>query len=117
MGATLVNERTDAPIATDVEVAETRADRRRGLLGRDRLDPSAALVLKPCVAVHTAFMRFAIDVAFLDRDGYAVKLVSDLVPWRLAGAARAHTVVELAAGSLRRHAVAIGDRLYVRANR
>jgi uncharacterized membrane protein (UPF0127 family) len=112
----LVNERTRAPIATDVEVAETRAERRRGLLGRDGLDPSAALVLTPCVAVHTAFMRFPIDVAFLDHDGYAVKLVSNLVPWRIAAAARAHTVVELAAGSLRRHAVAVGDRLYVRAN-
>jgi uncharacterized protein len=116
MPVTLINERTRAPIATDVELAETRAERRRGLLGRDRLDPSAALVLTPCVAVHTAFMRFAIDVVFLDHDGYAVKLVNDLVPWRIAAAARAHSVVELAAGSLRRHEVAVGDRLYVRAN-
>jgi uncharacterized protein len=116
MAVFLVNERTRAPIATEVEVAETRADRRRGLLGRDSQDPSAARVLTPCVAVHTAFMRFPIDVAFLDHDGYAVKLVSNLVPWRIAAAARAHTVVELAAGSLRRHAVAVGDRLYVRAN-
>jgi len=116
MSVFLVNERTRAPIATEVEVAQTRADRRRGLLGRDHLDTSAALVLTPCVAVHTAFMRFPIDVVFLDQDGYAVKLVSDLGPWRIAAAARARTVVELAAGSLRRHAVAVGDRLYVRAN-
>jgi uncharacterized membrane protein (UPF0127 family) len=112
----LVNERTRTPIATEVEVAETRADRRRGLLGRDSLGPSAALVLTPCVAVHTAFMRFPIDVVFLDREGVAVKLVNDLGPWRIAAAAKAHSVVELAAGSLRRHAVTVGDRLYVRAN-
>jgi uncharacterized membrane protein (UPF0127 family) len=114
MAAVLVNERTRVPIATEVEVAETRAARRKGLLGRDRLDPTAALVLTPCVAVHTAFMRFPIDVVFLDREGCAVKLVSDLAPWRIAGAARAHSVVEFAAGTLRRHQVTVGDRLSVR---
>jgi uncharacterized membrane protein (UPF0127 family) len=111
----LVNERTNTPIVTNVELASTRKARRRGLLGRDRLEPTSALMLTPCLAVHTAFMRFSIDVAFLDRDGFAVKLVSDLPPWRMAAAARAHSVVELAAGTLRRHAVALGDRLYLKA--
>jgi uncharacterized membrane protein (UPF0127 family) len=113
MAFALVNERTRAPIATEVEVASTRAARRRGLLGRGSLDPSTALMLTPCVAVHTAFMRFAIDVVFLDRDGFAVKLVNDVQPWRMAVAARAHSVVELPAGTLRRHAIALGDRLYL----
>lgn len=110
----LVNERTHAAVATAVELASTRATLRRGLLGRDHLDPSSALILTPCLAVHTAFMRFPIDIVFLDRDGFAVKLISDVVPWRLAASASAHSVVELAAGSLRRHAVALGDRLYLR---
>jgi uncharacterized protein len=116
MPVLLVNERTRIPIATAVELAETRKERRRGLLGRDSLHPSAALWLAPCAAVHTAFMRFPIDVAFLDRDGVAVKLVSDLPPWRIAASPRARTVVELPAGSLRKHEVEIGDRLYVRSN-
>jgi uncharacterized membrane protein (UPF0127 family) len=114
MPVALVNERTRAAIATEVELASTRASRRRGLLGRDRLDPSSALMLTPCLAVHTAFMRFPIDIVFLDQDGYAVKLVNDVQPWRMAAAARAHTVIELSAGSLRRHAIALGDRLYLR---
>jgi uncharacterized membrane protein (UPF0127 family) len=114
MALALVNDRTRTSIATDVELAETRATRRRGLLGRDHLEPTAALMLMPCAAVHTAFMRFPIDVVFLDRDGIAVKLVSNLRPWRMAGAAKAHSVVEMAAGSLRRHAVAVGDRLYLK---
>ena len=113
MALALINERTRAPIATEVELASTRATRRRGLLGRDSLSPSSALMLTPCVAVHTAFMRFAIDVMFLDIDGHAVKLVSDVAPWRMTASVRAHTVVEMAAGSLRRHAIALGDRLYL----
>jgi uncharacterized protein len=113
MATALINERTRAPLATTVELAVTRRARRRGLLGRDGLEESAAIVLAPCAAVHTAFMRFAIDVLFLDRDGRAVKIRTDVAPWRMAMAARAYAVVEMAAGSARRHDVQIGDRLYV----
>lgn len=113
MAMALVNNRTERPLATSVELAETRAERRRGLLGRDRMDTSSALLLTPCFAVHTAFMRFSIDVIFVDRDGSVVKLVPQMEPWRMAIAFRACSVVELAAGMLERHAVAIGDRLYL----
>ena len=113
MAAILMNERTHEPVATELELAVTRRARRRGLLGRDGLDDSAALILAPCTAVHTAFMRFAIDVLFLDRDGRAVKIVSNVVPWRIALAARAYAVVEMTAGSVTRQGVQLGDRLYV----
>jgi len=109
----LVNERTGAPIATTVERAVTRTSRRRGLLGRDGLAASAALMLEPCAAVHTAFMRFAIDVVFLDREGYAVKIVRNLLPWRIAVSPRAHVVVEMAAGSLDHLDLSVGDRLFL----
>jgi uncharacterized membrane protein (UPF0127 family) len=109
----LVNQRTGVCIATAVERAVTRAARRRGLLGRDGLAASCALMLEPCPAVHTAFMRFAIDVVFLDREGYAVKIVRDLAPWRIAVAARAHSVVEMAAGSLAHLDLVTGDRLFL----
>ena len=113
MARVLMNERTQAPVATTLEVAVTRRARRRGLLGRDGLDASAALILAPCTAVHTAFMRFAIDVLFLDRDGRAVKIVPDVAPWRIALAAHSYAAVEMAAGSIRRQGVQLGDRLYV----
>ena len=113
MALTLMNQRTGDSVATDVELAVTRTSRRRGLLGRDRLDDSAALILEPCAAVHTAFMRFNIDVVFVNRSGYAVKIVEDVPPWRIAVAPSAHAVIEMAAGALKRHGVSIGDRLYV----
>jgi uncharacterized membrane protein (UPF0127 family) len=109
----IVNQRTGTPIATAVERAVTRSSRRRGLLGRDRLDPHCALILEPCTAVHTAFMRFAIDVVFIDRAGYALKIVRNVVPWRIAIAAGAHAVVEMAAGSIAPHELMVGDRLMV----
>jgi uncharacterized protein len=76
----LINERTGKPVARVVEVANTRAARNRGLLGRDGLGASHAIVLSPCFSIHTAFMRFPIDVLFVDCDGCAVKMVPALAP-------------------------------------
>jgi uncharacterized membrane protein (UPF0127 family) len=108
----LVNARSEATIASDVTLALTRAERNRGLLGRDSLAPSAALVISPCHSIHTMFMRFPIDVIFVDRDGRAARIVRDLAPWRIALALRAHAVIELAAGSLTRD-LRVGDELYL----
>ena len=110
----LVNQRTDRPVADRVEVAVTRSSRRKGLLGRTGLEDSTALILAPCAAVHTMFMRFPIDVVFVDADGCALRMVPNLRPWRIAVEPFAHAVVELPAGSLGRRQVGIGDRLYLR---
>jgi uncharacterized membrane protein (UPF0127 family) len=111
----LINQRTGEIVAQHVEIADTRATRRRGLLGRDSLGASSALMLSPCFAVHTAFMRFPIDVVFVDGEGRAVRIVRDLTPWRIAGAWGAQRVFELPAGELRGRDVRVGDRLYLEA--
>src|SRR2546425_12241063 len=97
----LLNRRTGVAIATSVELATTRGQRRRGLLGRTGLSDGAALILAPCGAIHSAFMRFAIDAAFLDGHGRVLHVVHTMTPWRIAWARRSHAVVEMAAGSLR----------------
>jgi uncharacterized membrane protein (UPF0127 family) len=110
---TLVNYRTQTIVANRVEVADTRRARRRGLLGRDRVEADAAMLLTPCRAVHTAFMGFPIDVVFIDRYGRTVQLVHGLQPWRMAVSLRAHAVIELAAGRLQSCGVEPGDRLFL----
>ena len=110
---TLMNARTRCAVADEVEVALTRKARRKGLLGRERLAPFSAMVLAPCAAVHTLFMRFAIDVIFVDRDGRALHVVPQLGPWRAAMSLFAHAVIELPAGTLASREVAVGDPLYL----
>jgi uncharacterized membrane protein (UPF0127 family) len=105
----LVNRQTSETISTSVEVAATRRTRRRGLLGRSGMAPSEALILAPCCAIHTAFMRFAIDVIFVDSRGRVLKIVRELPPWRMAIAPRAHAVIELAAGALKTRGLKVGD--------
>ncbi|HZT77232.1 MAG TPA: DUF192 domain-containing protein [Vicinamibacterales bacterium] len=106
----LVNQRTGDAVATVVEIAATRATRRQGLLGRASLDASAAMVIAPCFAVHTMFMRFPIDAVFVDREGTVRKIVT-LPAWRAAADVRASAVVEFAAGAAR--GLRVGDRLYL----
>jgi uncharacterized protein len=110
----LIVERTGRALASAVEIAETSERRRRGLLGRDSLDPSAALIIAPCVSIHTFFMRFPIDVVFVDRDGRVLKIAADVKAWRIAAAFRAFAVVELNAGAARRAELVAGDRLVLR---
>jgi uncharacterized membrane protein (UPF0127 family) len=112
-GPWLVNQRTDEALADRVEVAVTRRDRRKGLLGRDVFETSSALIIAPCFSIHTMFMRFDIDAVFVDDDGRAVKVVQRLTPWRIAMEPFAHAVVEFPAGSLEDRPVDVGDRLYL----
>lgn len=82
--------------------AERWPDRLRGLIGKPPPAPGHALLISPCAAVHTAFMRYPIDVVFLDRRGSIIKHVEALRPWRAAACWRARHTLELAAGEARR---------------
>ena len=99
-------------VVAAAEVAERAADRRRGLLGRDGLEPGTGMLLRPCSSVHTFFMRFRIDVVFLDRDGRVLRVVQGMGPGRLAwGGWRAWQTLELASGAAAAAGVHRGDRL------
>jgi uncharacterized membrane protein (UPF0127 family) len=83
----------------------------KGLLGRRELPSSEGILLKPAGSVHMAFMRFAIDAVFLDRDLRVVKIAADLKPWRMAGARGAKSTLEIASGEAARRGLSVGDRL------
>ena len=109
----LRNASNGALVAGVVETAFERTARNRGLLGRGGLGEGHALILAPCNSIHTFFMQFAIDVAFVDRSGQVLRMKTAVRPWRLAFALGAFAVVELAAGELRRARIQPGDRLLV----
>jgi len=92
-------------------LADTALARMRGLLGRRALPTGEGILLRPAGSVHTAFMRFAIDAVFLDRDGTVVKIAHHLRPWKTAGGRKAKAVLELPAGEAERRGLAVGERL------
>ena len=93
-----------------VELARSLFDRMRGALGRRELGADRALHIAKCGSIHTFFMRFSLDVVFLDRYGGVVRVVTGVGPWRVVfGGSRACSVVELDAGALPEGTLLPGD--------
>jgi uncharacterized membrane protein (UPF0127 family) len=107
----LRNSRNSQLLATSVEPAFDSRSRRRGLLGRDRLDPGAALIIGPCSSIHTFFMRFAIDVVFAAKDGRVMKSYAAIPARRIAFAWGAYVAIELPAGTVAGCDTRAGDQL------
>jgi len=107
------NTRSQRVIAHDLISAFDSRSRRVGLLRHRSFPPGAAILIAPSNAVHTFFMRFPIDIAFITRDGRVVKVCHEVRPWRIAAAFRAYGVIELPAGTLAACDTAMGDVLAV----
>ena len=107
----VLNLTRNTVLATCMEVADSAAKRNKGLLGRESLAPGEGLWIRPCEAVHTFWMRFPIDLVYLDRKRRIRKLVSEVPPWRLSGCLTAHSVLELPAGTIRDTRTQRGDTL------
>lgn len=84
--------------------------RFKGLMGSKPQPIGQALLIPRCRSVHTCFMRYPLDIVYLNQSGTVVKLVHRLKPWRLSwGGAQAAQVLEMTAGGVERHAIQIGD--------
>ena len=92
-------------------VADRTLSRLRGLMGRRGLAPGEGLLLKPTPSIHTCFMRFPIDVVFLDAELRVIGIRADLRPWRLAGRRHTRAVLELRGGEARRLGLELGSVL------
>ena len=93
-------------------VAESFAARLRGLLGRRALQAGEGMLIRRESSVHTFFMRFAIDVVFLDADSRVLRVDANVGPWRLKACRGARSVLELAAGASA--GLSVGDRIELR---
>jgi hypothetical protein len=107
----VVNIARHKVIAARVEVATTSARRSKGLLGRTSLEPGEGLWIVPCESVHTFGMKIALDLIYLDRRHRVRKIRTNVRPWRISACLTAHSVIELAAGSIREEDVQPGDQI------
>lgn len=103
--------RRDGEVLASLAIASSRSDRRRGLLGRDGFD--GALLIERASSVHSFGMRFALDVAFCDRDLLVIKtmrLAPHRITWPVAGASQ---VIEAEAGRFAHWDLVVGDQLEI----
>ena len=102
---------TGSEIAHQVEQANTFWARLKGLMFRRKLAVQTGLLLDPCPQIHTCFMRFNIDVIFVDKNNRVIAVMEHLKPWRMTKFYTcARRVLELPEGTLQGR-VHIGDEL------
>jgi uncharacterized protein len=112
-----INQTRGTVLCEQVEEATTAAARGRGLIGRTALVPRSGMLIGcgPLLAlmwIHTFFMRFPIDLVFLDRGNQIIRIMPGVQPWRLtAPVFGAHRVLEIEAGAAARNASRPGDQV------
>jgi uncharacterized membrane protein (UPF0127 family) len=112
-GLVLRNARTGRVVAHRLLPAFESQTRRTGLLKHTSLADGEAMIIAPTNAVHTWFMKFDIDIAFVTRDGRVLKARDTVRPWRMTGAFGGFAVIEMKAGSFASADTVRGDRLEI----
>ena len=110
----IINKTKNTLLAKDIVIANTPFKRMKGLLGKKEFREGQALILKPCNSVHTFFLRFAIDVIFVDKHSKVIEAISCLKPFHLT---RVHWLsalaIELPAGIILSSHTQEGDLLAI----
>ena len=110
----LVNKTTGKTLISRLEVAGTFWSRNKGLLGRKHLSSDQALLIPRCNAIHTFFMKFPIDLVFVNRKMVVTKTMTRVKPGRVVLPVwRAWSVIECCEGFLTENPVRVGEELHV----
>lgn len=110
----IVNKTNNSLIASQVLVAKSLSSRMKGLLGKKGLSNQEALIIERCNSVHTFFMRFPIDVVFVDKNNVVVETIACLKPFRISPIFwRAAFTIELPIGSIQSAGLKKGDNLLI----
>lgn len=109
----LLNETKGTVVVEDLRIARSIWSRFWGLMGRGELPEGQGLLIDPCTSIHMFFMRFSLDVVFLDRDLQVVKVVEGIKPWRMAMGGGGKQALEINAGAAEQAQVEPGDQLAI----
>jgi len=110
----IVNRSKQSILADNISCADTSFKRLKGLLGRKSLNKGEALIITPSNSIHTFFMRFPIDVLFVDNNNRVIKVISSLKPYRLSPICwQGKFVIELPVGTIQASSTQEGDTLQI----
>jgi uncharacterized membrane protein (UPF0127 family) len=108
------NVRNNRELSNNVEVADCLLKRMKGLLGKTGMQIGEGLWIKPCKSIHMFFMKFPIDVVFLNRKNQVIAVIKNLKPNRITRLyPRAVSVLELPAGTIEATATEVGDEIEI----
>lgn len=106
----IINTSKNTVLADNAELANTFFKRLIGLLNRKALNKGEALILAPSNCIHSFFMRFTIDVIFLDKAGKVIEVLPSFKPFRLSPIYfNSHSVIELPENTIKLTQTQPGD--------
>lgn len=110
----IINQRSNEIIGSQIVYANTYYKRFIGLIGKNELNSNEGLFLTPCNSIHMMFMKFPIDLIFLDRKNKIVHITENIKPWQISRIVfRGQSVLEVAAGKVKETESKVGDRILI----
>ncbi|HNU79774.1 MAG TPA: DUF192 domain-containing protein [Bacillota bacterium] len=108
----LYNETKKRIVVDEIKIARSFKERLMGLMFKSRISKNEGLLMLGCNSIHTCFMRFAIDVVFMDLNHRVIFIKEKVKPWRSSGfIKKAYMTLELPEGTVKNKNIAIGDIL------
>jgi uncharacterized membrane protein (UPF0127 family) len=110
----VVKGETGQVIVSNLKVTNTFFTRLKGLLGTKELREGDGLLIKPCNGIHMFWMKYSIDVVFLDKEYRVVHLIKGIKPWRVSPVIKEATMVlELPTGTIDRSNIKHGETIHI----
>lgn len=106
------NKRNSKIVCENIEIATSFFARLKGLMFREKLNKGEGLLINPCNSIHTFFMKFPIDVLFVNKEDEIIACIEKMKPSRISKIyGKAKYVVELSAGTIESKDIKVGDRI------
>lgn len=110
----LENKTKNITLITEVIISNNFFTRLKGLLGKSKLPDGQGMIITPCKSIHTFFMKFPIDVVFIDKNYRVVEIIKDMAPGHTSSYVKnAWAVIEMPVDKSNESKIGVGDQLQV----
>lgn len=110
----LINTSSGQVIGDKIVYANGIYKRFIGLMGKKNLEKNEGIFLTPCNSIHMMFMKFPIDIIFLDRKNKIIHITENIQPWKISKVIfKAQSVLEVPIGTVKETKSKIGDSLSI----
>ena len=107
----IINKTSGSVLSSKALVAKTFLQRLKGLMFREGMEKEEALMFYGTGSIHTCFMKFPIDLVFLNKNNEVIRVCEALKPWRSVNCPSTHLTIELPPHRTREIPVKLGDIL------
>lgn len=111
----VINQRSGQVIAENILYANSMYKRFIGLMGKNEINHNEGVFLTPCNSIHMMFMKFPLDIIFLDRKNKVIHITENIKPWQISRIVfKAQSVLEVMAGKARETDLQVGDKIEIK---